>query len=168
MFRTLGRVASEFCIQNVIVWVKSLYVEGRSAGHFKPINSPRYVNNTHEYVLHVTERGDAPIDRLAVGVPYEDASNISRFAKAAGGLRCRGSVWHVPYRTRKDRPPHPATYPVELAEMMIRLAGDAPILDPFVGSGTTLVAAKRLGLAATGFDLSPGYVALARERLAAA
>ena len=41
-----------------------------SAGHFKPINSKRFVNDCHEYVFHLTKSGDVALDRRAAGVPY--------------------------------------------------------------------------------------------------
>ena len=65
---------------------------------------------------------------------------------------------------------HPATFPIALAKAVIELfthRGEL-VLDPFVGSGTTLVAAQDLERNAVGYDLQPGYVAAAQERLAAA
>ncbi len=62
---------------------------------------------------------------------------------------------------------HPATFPVELPEFFIRLMtkeGDV-VLDPFVGSGTTALAAQRLGRSFLGIEMSGEYVALARSRI---
>jgi modification methylase len=62
---------------------------------------------------------------------------------------------------------HPAPYPVELAERLIRLfsfAGDT-VLDPFVGTGTTCVAAMNTGRSSIGVDIDGNFVRLARERL---
>lgn len=62
---------------------------------------------------------------------------------------------------------HPAPYPVELAERLIRLfsfAGDT-VLDPFVGTGTTCIAAMNTGRNSIGVEVDGGYVSLARERL---
>ena len=106
-------------------------------------------------------------------MPYADKSNLTRFTSASGGKakadkRCRGSVWFLPYETRKQKKAHPATYPVELAEWMIKLSGaEGSVCDPFVGSGSTAVAAKRLGLAFRGCDVSKAYVAMARAAAAA-
>lgn len=64
---------------------------------------------------------------------------------------------------------HPAPFPVELPHRLIQLLsyrGDY-VLDPFVGSGTTLVAAHRLGRYAVGYDLSSEHVESAKRRLAA-
>jgi site-specific DNA-methyltransferase (adenine-specific) len=64
---------------------------------------------------------------------------------------------------------HPAMYPVELADRLIQTfcppAG--MVLDPFCGSGTTLLAARELGRPFYGFDIERKYVKIARERLAA-
>jgi len=156
-------LAAGFGLQNEIIWVKSITVGDESLGHFKPINSHRYLNQTHEFVFHLTKTGNVRVDRLAVGVPYKDKSNITRFRRDKD-LRCGGSVWFIPYETAnkiKDRPNHPAMFPVALAERCIKLSG-APkgslVVDPFVGSGTTLVACDRLGMNGLGFDIDKSYV----------
>lgn len=171
-----------FVLQNTIHWIKSITVEPRegdpvSVGHFKPINSKRYLNDCHEFVFHFTKSGKVPVDRLAVGVPYADKSNIARWGHTAGrDKRCRGNNWFVPYETiasrQRDRP-HPATFPVELARKCIALHGGEPaglhLLDPFLGIGHAAVAAGEAGLARfTGFEIDEGYLAEARRRLAGA
>lgn len=167
-----------FVLQNTFHWIKSISVETRagetiSAGHFKPINSKRYVNDCHEYVFHLTKHGTVPLERRAAGVPYADKSNIARWGHTGGDdKRCRGNTWFIPYDTinsrDKDRP-HPATFPVGLVEQCIRLHGMAAstrMLDPFNGIGTSAVAAHRMGLASyTGFDIDEAYLAVSRDRL---
>ncbi len=119
----------EFVLQNTFHWIKSITVETRvgeeiSVGHFKPINSQRFVTDCHEFVFHFTKHGDTPPDRFAVGVAYADKSNIARWGHTKGrDRRCRGNTWFVPYQTIKSRAnqrPHPATFPVELAERCIK------------------------------------------------
>ena len=63
---------------------------------------------------------------------------------------------------------HPAPFPVELANRVIKLYSyvDDVVLDPFIGSGTTAVAAKQNGRHYVGFDISPDYCRLAEERIA--
>lgn len=170
---------SPFILQNTFHWIKSITVETRkgetiSAGHFKPINSKRYVNDCHEYLFHLTKSGDVPLERRAAGVEYADKSNIARWGHTGGeDKRCRGNTWFIPYETimsrDKDRP-HPATFPVALVEQCIKLHGHDRIghlLDPFTGIGTSAVAAQRLKIPRfTGFDIDEGYLATARERLA--
>lgn len=167
-----------FVLQNTFHWVKSISIETRagetvSAGHFKPINSRRYVNDCHEYVFHLTKSGDVPLDRRAAGVPYVHKSNIARWGHTGGeDKRCRGNNWFIPYDTinsrAKDRP-HPATFPVGLVQQCIRIHGggaETTLLDPFNGIGSSAVAAVRSGVSSyTGIDIDAGYLEVTRERL---
>ncbi|HEY8961979.1 MAG TPA: site-specific DNA-methyltransferase [Luteolibacter sp.] len=168
-----------FVLQNTFHWVKSITIETRagdhvSAGHFKPINSKRFVNDCHEYVFHLTKRGDVELDRRAAGVPYADKSNIARWGHTGGrDLRCRGNTWFIPYDTIQSRDsdrPHPATFPVALVEQCVRLHGKGTatrLLDPFLGIGSSAVAATRRSIEHfTGIELDEGYLAVAKERVA--
>jgi site-specific DNA-methyltransferase (adenine-specific) len=167
-----------FVLQNVIHWVKSITIEGRegkvrSYGHFKPINSPRFLNDCHEYIFHFTKTGRVELDRLAVGVPYQDKSNVARWSHTGGSdLRCRGNTWFVPYETiqsREKERPHPATFPVQLAEWCIKLHGASRVqtmLDPFLGIGNSAVAAQRCGVKNfIGFEIDETYLAEAKRRI---
>ena len=85
------------------------------------------------------------------------------------GVDATLSVWEIPAESAK-RVGHPAPFPVDLAERVIRLysyVGDV-ILDPFMGSGTTCVAAAGNGRHYVGFDIDPAYCELAQTRIAAA
>jgi site-specific DNA-methyltransferase (adenine-specific) len=171
-FEVISALRGTFVLQNVIHWVKSIYVENDSygrkeavnVGHYKPINSSRFINDTHEYIFHLTKQGDVDLDRLAVGVPYKDSGNVTRWKDGGVGVRCRGNTWYVPYQTitsRTDERPHPASFPAEIADMCIRLhgVGKGPfrVLDPFMGIGNTALASKALGLSCTGFEIDPDY-----------
>lgn len=165
-------LAAGFKLQNQIIWVKNITIEDTSYGQFKPINSSHFLNHTHEFIFHLTKTGQVPIDRLSIGTPYTHPSNLTRW-NCKGDIRCRGDVWFIPYETiqsKEERYNHPAVFPVALPEMCIRLSG-APqgslILDPFCGSGTTLVACNRLHMNGIGFDISTEYCSLIDERLAA-
>lgn len=175
----LTREAPEFVLQNTFHWIKSITVETRrgetiSAGHFKPINSHRYVNDCHEYLFHLTKTGKVGLERRAAGVEYADKSNIARWGHTGGeDKRCRGNNWFIPYETIKSRNkerPHPATFPVALVEQCLRLHGQDRVqhlLDPFVGIGSSALAAQRHQVPRfTGFDIDSGYLKTARERLA--
>jgi site-specific DNA-methyltransferase (adenine-specific) len=176
--REVGRT---LVLQNVLHWIKSIAIDhgpsGAGApaafGHYKPLVSSRYVHGAHEYVFQFTHRGDVPIDRLALGVPYQDRSNVRRWQRPASELRCRGNTWFLPYATIRSRArdrPHPATFPTELPEWCVRLHGVRTVrqvVDPFVGIGSSAVAAARLGLDFVGFDLDAGYLAVAAERVRA-
>jgi site-specific DNA-methyltransferase (adenine-specific) len=167
-----------FVLQNTFHWIKSITINTRdghqmSAGHFKPIHSKRYVNDCHEYVFHLTKHGGTPVDRLSIGVPYSDKSNIHRWAHTKGrDLRCRGNNWFIPYKTivsRSKERPHPATFPVELAVNCIKMHGCRPdlvVMDPFLGIGHSALAAKQCGVARfIGFDVDAEYITVARKAL---
>jgi site-specific DNA-methyltransferase (adenine-specific) len=184
-FEVALEMRKHFVLQNVIHWVKSIAIDQASVGdydgltkdiavgHFKPINSPRFVNDTHEYVFHLTKTGRVPLDRLAVGVAYQDKSNVARWKSAAGDVRCRGNTWFIPYETIRSRDlqrPHPATFPIELARRAILLHGldrVRTVMDPFLGLGHAGVAAVELGLDFVGFEIDPDYYAAAHGNLSA-
>jgi len=190
-----------FALQNTIHWIKSIaidphlnplnappgrdpnpHVEDRvtveggpkTFGHFKPINSQRFLNDCHEYVFHFTKSGRVELNRLALGVPYQDKSNIARWSHSRGkDLRCRGNTWFVPYETiqsREKERPHPATFPVRLAEWCIKLHGASRVqtmLDPFLGIGNSAVAAQGCAVKNfLGFEIDDAYLAEAKRRIA--
>jgi len=170
-------------LQNIVHWIKSIAIDHGSAGaaaglqadlaigHYKPINSDRFLNDCHEFVFHFTPGGGTKLDRLALGVPYQDQSNVSRWRRAADGIRCRGNTWFIPYETiqRRDRDrPHPATFPARLPEQCLRLHGLSRVrvaMDPFVGLGSTAVACARLGIDFYGSDIDAQYLAHAADRV---
>jgi site-specific DNA-methyltransferase (adenine-specific) len=173
-------------LQNIIHWVKSIAIDRHSAGaaagltkdlavgHYKPINSDRFLNDCHEFIFHFTPHGSTSLDRLALGVPYQDQSNIGRWRAAADGIRCRGNTWFIPYETiqRRDRDrPHPATFPSRLPEQCLRLHGVSRVrtaMDPFTGLGSTAIACARLGVGFIGADIDEHYLAEAVARTRAA
>jgi site-specific DNA-methyltransferase (adenine-specific) len=175
-------VRSHLRLQNVIHWVKSIAIDRTAAGleaaldrdlavgHYKPINSDRFLNDCHEFVFHFTPHGTTVLDRLALGVPYQDRSNVGRWRAAADGIRCRGNTWFIPYETiqRRDRDrPHPATFPSKLPEQCLRLHGISRIrvaIDPFTGLGNTAVACVRLGIDFIGAEIDESYLAQAVTR----
>jgi site-specific DNA-methyltransferase (adenine-specific) len=176
-------VRAHLSLQNIIHWIKSIAVERTLAGaaseldrdlavgHYKPINSDRFLNDCHEFVFHFTPRGDTSLDRLALGVPYQDQSNVTRWRAAGQGLRCRGNTWFIPYETiqRRDRDrPHPATFPVRLPEQCLKLHGLSrvkTVLDPFLGLGSTAIACGRLGLDCIGTEIDEDYLKEAADRI---
>jgi site-specific DNA-methyltransferase (adenine-specific) len=187
-------------LQNTIHWIKSIAIEEfgnhrpvagrtgtvrqtghrpvatetRSFGHFKPINSPRFLNDCHEYVFHFTKSGRVQLNKLGLGVPYQDKSNIARWSHTGGkDLRCRGNTWFVPYETiqsREKERPHPATFPVQLAEWCVKLHGAFGIetmLDPFLGIGNSAVAAQQCDVKKfIGFEIDEIYLTEAKRRIA--
>ncbi len=174
-----------FHLQNQIHWIKSIAIQKEdvgnypnicgdiAVGHYKPINSNKYLSIMHEYIFHLTITGNVKLDKFAIGVPYQDKSNIKRWKKnkEKSPLRDRGNTWFIPYETiqngKKERP-HPATFPVKLAEMCIKLHGVDNIewvLDPFMGIGSAAVACVRLGVNFIGFEIDSYYCNIAKERI---
>lgn len=160
-----------FQLQNNIIWAKHISVDDQlSIGHFKPVNSDRFLNNVFEHVFHLTKDRKRPIDRLSVGVKFVHPSNLSRWNHTRD-KRCRGNIWMVPYETvtsQRDAA-HPATYPEQLVKMGLSLMGAKKgqiILDPFVGTGTTSAVAAMKGIDSIGIEMSPTYAAAFRARIA--
>ena len=177
------RFRKYFVLQNVIHWVKSIAlpqedtgnypnVQGDIAvGHFKPVNSTRFVNRCHEYIFQFTKNGNVELDKLAVGIPYQDKTNIGRWKKATKDLRDRGDTWFIPYETiwsRKKQRPHPSAFPPKLPMMCIKLHGIEKtklVLDPFMGIGNTAIACLRLGVNYIGFEMDKKYAEIAQQQI---
>ena len=169
-------------LQNTIHWVKSIAIEQSAAGaraglthdlavgHYKPINSQRFLHDCHEFIFHFTPHGHTRLDRLAVGVRYQDASNVTRWQGAGSGMRCRGNTWFIPYSTIQSRDrdrPHPATFPPKLPEMCLQLHGLARlsrVADPFMGLGSTAVACASLSVSFIGVEMDEDYLREAVDR----
>jgi site-specific DNA-methyltransferase (adenine-specific) len=83
--------------------------------------------------------------------------------------KCRGTIWN--YLMAGDKNPlkrkHPAVFPDKIPYDFIQCfcPEEGIVLDPFAGSGSTLVMAKKLGRSFIGFDIVPEYCELARKRL---
>jgi site-specific DNA-methyltransferase (adenine-specific) len=180
-FDVVQKFRQQYTLQNVIHWIKSIAIlkadagnydairDDIAVGHYQPVNSDRYLSQCHEHIFHFTQSGDVTLDKLAVGVRYQDKTNIGRWKRAARDLRDRGNVWFIPYTTIRTSRPHPTTFPDRLPEMCIRLHGcdkTTVVLDPFMGIGSTAVAAARLGVRFIGFEIDAEYRAVAHERLA--
>ena len=136
-------------LQNTIHWIKSIAIDKAAAGaraamaddlaigHYKPINSRRYVNDCHEFIFHFSPGGRTRLDRRAVGVPDQDAAIVQHAAHHRD----------MPQRHRAERP-----------ERQHRaLFGPVAALEPAVGliRGVLqhLLAAELLALAAGGAGL---------------
>jgi site-specific DNA-methyltransferase (adenine-specific) len=170
-------------LQNTIHWIKSIAIDRDAAGagagltrdlavgHYKPINSDRFVNDCHEFIFHFTAEGRTPLDRRAIGVPYQDASNIDRWQSGGSNRRCRGNTWFIPYETIQNRDkerPHPATFPPRVPDQCLRLHGLSRlklVLDPFLGLGSSAVACAALGVDFVGVELDEHYLKEAIGRL---
>ncbi len=182
-FDAVQRFRPYFELQNVIHWVKSIAIGKEdvggyeniagdiAVGHYQPVNSSRYLSQCHEHIFHFTKKGTVALDKLGVGVPYQDKSNIGRWKAAECDLRDRGNTWFIPYRTIRSSRPHPTSFPEKLPEMCIRLHGcrsGTLVLDPFMGIGSTALAAIALGADYIGFEIDPEYREIAEARIAEA
>jgi site-specific DNA-methyltransferase (adenine-specific) len=158
-FKLLGILLDiGFELNDTITWVKN---------HYRPIQGNKRLNNLSEFIFLLYKGKMPKIDRLSIGIPYKDKSNAKRFA---GGrdLKCRGNVWYIDYETiqSKEDKLHNDRFPLELPETCIRLSGlnKGTVLDPFVGSGTTALAAKNFKLNCIGFEKNPDMYKVAIER----
>lgn len=160
---------------DTIVWVKP---------NANPIHGA-VLANRHEYVLILGSTADE-LNVDAVRVPYAESS-IARLRRGwtnhtgvKGDKRAPGTRLSEPHPIggrppsylvadvgREKGNPHPAPMPLDLAVDLVSLASSPSqtVLDPFVGSGTTLAACRRLGRSAIGIDLSLEYLAIAADRL---
>jgi len=82
--------------------------------------------------------------------------------KLAPKANAIGDVWHIPQESNN---PHPAPFPVELAQRCIESTSARVVLDPFIGSGTTAIAANMCKRQWVGIDISEDYCKVARERI---
>lgn len=144
---------------DTITWVKK---------QFSPIQGDKRLNNLTEFIFQFSKGTDYHLDRLSIGVPYEDKSNIGRYSDQ--DLRCGGNVWIIPYETiqRSGQKLHPHRFPVELPKRCIKLSNipdGAIVLDPFMGSGTTARAAIELGKQFIGFERNMQYCMVANRRV---
>jgi DNA modification methylase len=146
-----------------ILWFKiangATEVEGNGAGFYgKPYQPGAIVKNDFEYLLFFRKGGSYRSPSL-----IQKALSMLSKDEMKSWLR---TAW-TDIKGHSTRQGHPAPYPVELAERLIRLfsfAGDT-VLDPFVGTGTTCVAAMNTGRNSIGVEIDSGFVNLARERL---
>jgi modification methylase len=138
-----------------IIWQKGKGASGSCAwGSWRSAKSPR-LRDLHEYLIVFTKEGFSR--------PDKGESDLS----AEEFMESTLSIWQIQPASAK-KVGHPAPFPVELASRVIKLYSyiDDVVLDPFVGSGTTCVAAKKNGRHYVGFDISPEYCKLAEERIA--
>lgn len=137
-----------------IIWVKGKSQSGSCAwGSWKSAKAPR-LRDAHEYLLVFVKE--------QYGRPDRGESDISRDEF----LTATVSIWEIPPESAK-RIGHPAPFPIELATRVIKLFSyvNDVVLDPFAGSGSTLVAAKMHQRHYVGYEIVPEYCQIANDRL---
>lgn len=160
--------------RDTLIWIKE------NANPFQG----EVLTNAHEYVFLL---GDG-FDTDAVRTPYteESLARMKRgFVRHAGVKNdvnvidrndmeyreanekgARGKSYFICSTGKEKGNEHPAPMPLDLAEHLVKLSGGHRILDPFAGSGTTLLAARKQGRRALGIELSPVYAEMCAERMA--
>lgn len=143
-----------------IIWYKiaNARLEVENGGQFlgKPYEPNAIIKNDVEYILMQRKPGGyrrpSPAARLLSLIP------------AQAHRQWFQQIWRLPGASTRE---HPAPFPLELAERFVRMfsfVGDT-VLDPFMGTGTTNLAAGRWGRNSIGFEIEPRYLELARRRL---
>jgi site-specific DNA-methyltransferase (adenine-specific) len=173
MLHLMSQAARELAFHDLIIWDRTVgYSERRDS--FTP---------AYEMILVLRKAGEVYFDKNAVREPYDEAT-IARYARdkrykneaARKEHLCKGkyatNLWRIPSLkgASQEKVGHPSQKPEALIERIIRSSsgeGDL-VLDPFLGSGTTAVVAKKLGRRWIGIEASREYSQLARKRLARA
>ena len=152
-------------LRGEIIWRKARGAGGNCAwGSFKQPANPVLRDLTERVVIASKGRFDRAVKgpaRRAQGLPSEPTTTADEFMDATL------DVWELAPESA-NRVNHPAPFPVELPQRLIDLytyQGDV-VLDPFMGSGTTAVAAVRTGRHYLGYDTDEAYARAARERVA--
>ena len=152
-------------LRGEVIWQKARGAGGSCAwGSFRSPQNPVLRDVTERVIIASKGRFDRAVkrsDREAAGLPSEPTIETDEFLEATL------DVWEI-RSERATAVGHPAPFPVSLPLRLIELytyRSDL-VLDPFIGSGTTAVAARRAGRHYVGFDTDPDYIALAEARLA--
>ena len=154
-------------LRGELIWRKGEGASGSCAwGSFRSAANPVLRDISERVILASKGRFDrarSVKQRAAEGLPYESTLMTEDF------MALTLDIWSIPPESAR-RVGHPAPFPVELPEQLIRLYTfkDDLVLDPFMGSGSALVAAARLGRRYVGYDLDERYVEIARNRVAEA
>jgi DNA modification methylase len=152
-------------LRGELIWQKGEGASGSCAwGSFRSAANP-VLRDISERVIVASkgrfDRARSVKQREAEGLPHESTVMTEDF------MALTLDIWSIPPESAK-RVGHPAPFPVELPEQLIRLYTfkNDLILDPFMGSGSALVAAAKLNRRYVGYDLDPSYVEIARRRVA--
>lgn len=133
------------------IWWDITLTKRTAWGSWLSASAP-YINSPFEGILFLYKNSWRKANQGITHISKEE------FIEACSG------IWKIPTERKRT---HPAPFPIALAERAIKLLSyeDDVILDPFCGSGTTLVAAKRLNRKYIGMDISPTYCDMAEKRL---
>jgi site-specific DNA-methyltransferase (adenine-specific) len=154
-------------MMNEIIWDRRVPSMGGSTRSFSSV---------HDTIGFFVKRKDYYFDLDAVRIPYDAATKKARSRSIFIGAKWLEvgynpkDLWSVSrlHREHAERVDHPTQKPLEIIERMLKASCPAGgvVLDPFMGSGTTALAARRLGRHFVGFELNEAYCAIIQQRLA--
>ncbi len=155
-------------MMNEIIWDRRVPSMGGSI---------RSYSSVHDTIGFFVRRKDYYFDLDAVRIPYDAETKKARSRSIFVGAKWLEigynpkDLWSVSrlHREHPERVEHPTQKPLEIIERMIKAScpPGGVVLDPFMGSGTTALAARRCGRSFTGFELNPDYCAVIAQRLSA-
>ena len=156
-----GLIAKEmselgFLMRGEIIWDKASSASTSTAwGSWQSATNPT-LRDTHEYIL-VFSKGSFRRDKMDGRVSTISKDEFLEFTK---------SVWEIPSESAR-KVGHPAPFPVDLPYRLIQLYtfSDEIVLDPFMGSGQTAIAALRAGRHFIGYETVGEYIELANSRI---
>jgi site-specific DNA-methyltransferase (adenine-specific) len=153
---------------NEIIWDRKVPSMGGSIRKFSSV---------HDTIGFFVKSKNYYFDLDAVRIPYDAETKKARSRSIFVGAKWLElgynpkDVWSVSrlHREHRERADHPTQKPLEIIERMVKAScpPDGVVLDPFMGSGTTAVAARRCGRNFAGFELNEKYCELIEARLAA-
>jgi site-specific DNA-methyltransferase (adenine-specific) len=145
---------------NPIIWLKisNAAFEANTSSKFlgKPYEPNAIIKNDMEFILMQRKPG-------GYRQPTERQRDLSRMPKEEFREWCQ-QTWNLTGASTRE---HPAPFPLDLAQRLVRMfsfVGDT-VLDPFAGTGTTLMAATQWGRNSVGYEIDPQYFDLAKRRL---
>lgn len=156
-----------------------LQLRNRMVWHFEHgLHCSKRFSGRYEVIMWFTKTDDYVFDLDAVRVPQKYQSKKYFKGPKAGMLSCNplgknpGDVWVIPNvkANHREKTIHPCQFPIALIERLV-LALTEPsslVVDPYIGVGTSAVAAVMHGRRAAGSDTMPEYLDIARQRVAQA
>jgi site-specific DNA-methyltransferase (adenine-specific) len=155
-------------MMNEIIWDRRVPSMGGSTRSFSSV---------HDTIGFFVNRKDYYFDLDAVRIPYDEQTKKARSRSIFVGAKWLEvgynpkDLWSVSrlHREHPERADHPTQKPLEIIERMVKAScpPGGVVLDPFMGSGTTALAARRTGRQFTGFELNQDYCDIIEARIAA-
>jgi adenine-specific DNA-methyltransferase len=163
-------------LYSVFAHHRDLHLRNRVVWHFEHgLHCRTRFSGRHETVLWYTKGDDYSFDLDSVRVPQKYPGKLAhrgaRKGKPSGNPQGKnpGDVWHIPNvkGNHVEKTPHPCQFPIALAETFIMALTNKNhlVVDPFMGAGTTAVAALKNGRRVAGAEIQADYIQIIRERI---